>query len=269
MPDQNTAARAGFRNAEAYERFMGRWSRLLAPLLIGFGGLSDGERVLDVGCGTGSLTFSLAETANLAAVTGIDLTQDFLDFARARNADPRIAFEQADARALPFADDAFDRAFAMLVLHFLPDAARAVAEMRRVVRPGGTVAAAVWDGYGGQPHIRMVWDIAGVLDQGLERPLFRPMTAPGEMAEAWEAVGLRDIEETSLMIRIEFSSFEDYWSPFLLGEGPHGQYVTKLPEAARAVLQEHARRAYLADRPDGPRSFVSVARACRGTVPAE
>jgi ubiquinone/menaquinone biosynthesis C-methylase UbiE len=248
---------------------MGRWSRRLAPLLIRFAGLADGERVLDVGCGTGSLTFALAETANLAAITGIDLTPGFLDFARARNADPRIAFEHGDARELPFADNAFDRAFAMLVLHFLPDAARAVAEMHRVVRPGGTVAAAVWDTYGGQPHIRMMWDITAVLDPDLERPLFRPMAAPGEMADAYRALGLRNVEQTSLMIRVEFSSFEDYWSPFLLGEGPHGQYVTKLPEPARAALQEHVRRAYLANRPDGPRSFVSVAWACRGTVPVE
>jgi SAM-dependent methyltransferase len=269
MPDRNTAARAGFQNAEAYERFMGRWSRRLAPLLIRFAGLVDGERVLDVGCGTGSLTFALAETANLAAITGVDLTPGFLDFARARNTDPRISFGHGDACALPFADNSFDRAFAMLVLHFIPDAADAVAEMRRVVRPGGTVAAAVWDNYGGQLHVRLMWDIAAVLDPELERPLFRPMSAPGEMEAAWQAQGLLDIEQTSLMIRVEFSSFEDFWSPFLLGEGPHGQYVTKLTEPARALLQEHMRRAYLANRPDGPRSFVSVAWACRGTVPEE
>src|SRR5689334_512682 len=128
MPDQNTAARAGFQNAEAYERFMGRWSRRLAPLLVRFGGLSDGDRVLDVGCGTGSLTFSLPELANVASVTGVDLTPGFLDFARARNTDPRISFEQADARKLPFEDNSFDRAFSMLVLQFIPDAPRAAAE---------------------------------------------------------------------------------------------------------------------------------------------
>jgi hypothetical protein len=141
--------------------------------------------------------------------------------------------------------------------------------MRRVVRPGGTVAAAVWDNYGGQLHVRLMWDIAAVLDPGLERPLFRPMSAPGEMEDAWRAQGLLDVEQTSLMIRVDFFSFEDFWSPFLLGEGPHGQYVTKLTEPARTLLQEHMRRAYLANRPDGPRSFVSVAWACRGTVPAE
>src|SRR5690242_2228140 len=129
MTDQNTAVSAGFRNAEAYEQLMGRWSRRLAPLLISFGGLSDGDHVLDVGCGTGSLTFALPEMANVAAVTGIDLTSSFVEFACARNTDPRITFQLGDARELPFDDGSFGRAFSSLVLHFLPDAARAVKEM--------------------------------------------------------------------------------------------------------------------------------------------
>lgn len=269
--DPATAPRSVFpaHDAAAYERIMGRWSRRLAPLLIAFGGLAGGERVLDVGCGTGSLTVALAERADVRAVVGIDLTPAFVEFARARSTDPRLAFELGDARDLPFADDGFDRAFSSLVLHFIPDAATAVAEMRRVVRPGGAVTAAVWDNYGGQPHIRMLWDVAGVLDPTLERPLFRPMTGPGEMAGLFRELGLRNVEETSLMIRAEFSSFEDYWSPFALGEGPHGQYVTRLAEDCRAVLRDHLRRAYLANRPDGPRSFASVAWACRGMVPAD
>jgi SAM-dependent methyltransferase len=173
MPNSNTAAAAGFQNAEGYEKVMGRWSRRLAPLLIRFGGLSDGDRVLDVGCGTGSLTFTLPEIANVAGVTGIDLTEPYVEFARARNTDQRISFQQADARVLPFEENSFDRAFSMLVLQFIPDAARPVAEMCRVVRPSGTVTAAVWDVYGGNPHTRMIWDIATVLDPSLERPLGR------------------------------------------------------------------------------------------------
>src|SRR5262249_40604606 len=152
--------------------------RRLAPLLIRFGGLSDGDRVLDVGCGTGSLTFTLPEIANVATVTGIDLTEGFVEFARARNKDPRINFDQGDARVLTFADNSFDRAFSMLVLQFIPDAARAVAEMCRIVKPGGTVTAAVWDAHGGTPHTRMVWDIAATLDPSIERPLFRPLSQP-------------------------------------------------------------------------------------------
>ncbi len=174
MPKPNTASAASFQNAEAYERIMGRWSKRLAPLLIRFGGLSDGDRVLDVGCGTGSLTFALPEIANVAAVTGIDLTEPFVEFARAHNTDPRISFQSADARVLPFEDNSFDRAFSMLVLQFIPDAAGAVTEMRRVVRPGGTVTAAVWDDYSGLPHFRLIWDMAAALDPAVVRRVFGP-----------------------------------------------------------------------------------------------
>lgn len=260
---------SSFQDADAYEQLMGRWSRRLAPALIRFGGLGDGDRVLDVGCGTGSLTFALPEHANVASVTGIDLTEPFLAAARARNMDARIVFDQGDALALPYADAAFDRAYSMLVLHFIPDAARAVAEMRRVVRPGGTVTAAVWDNYGGQTFTRMLWDIAGVLDPSLVRPYFRPLNGPDEMAAVWRDLGFKDVEQISLLTRMEFSCFDDYWAPFASGEGPHGQYVAKLTEPARATLKQHVQRAYVANRPDGSRSMAAVAWACRGTVPGQ
>jgi SAM-dependent methyltransferase len=258
---------SAFQDADAYDQLMGRWSRLLAPLLIRFGGLADGERVLDVGCGTGSLTFALPIFANIAGVRGIDSTDVFVAAARERNTDPRITFDVGDARSLPYADASFDRAYSSLVLHFIPDSARAVSEMRRVVRPGGTITAAVWDNYGGQPFTRMLWDIAGVLDPSLERPYFRPLNSPGEMTHAWRESGLEQVEETSLMIRMDFSSFDDYWAPFAAGEGPHGKYVSELPEAARETLKHHVRRAFVANRPEGARSLPCVALACRGIVP--
>jgi len=115
--------------------------------------------------------------------------------------------------------------------------------------------------------LRILWDIAGVLDPSLERPLFRPLNGPGEMKELWLDLGLRDVEQVSLLTHMEFQSFEDYWAPFASGEGPHGQYVVKLTAEKRDVLREHLRRAYLANRPDGSRSMVAVAWACRGTVP--
>ena len=152
------------RNADAYEQFMGRWSRRLARPFIAFAGLADGERILDVGCGTGSLTFALAEAANLAKIAAIDASEIYLDAARAKNKDPRISFERADACALPFEDAGFDRAMSLLVLHFIPETERAVGEMCRVVRPGGTVAATVWDTFGGMPNQRMFWDTAAMLD---------------------------------------------------------------------------------------------------------
>jgi len=258
-------------NAAAYELMMGRWSQRLAPLLIRFGGLADGEHVLDVGCGTGSMTFALPRLANVASVTGVDLAPMYVEHARALITDKRITVREADARDLPFGDDAFDRAFSLLVLQFIPETDRAVAEMRRVVRPGGIVAAAVWDSFGGMPSTRLIWDAAGVLDPSADAPraLFRPLSAPDEMAALWRRLGLLDVEQTSLMIRMQFSSFEDYWLPFATGEGPAGQYLVSLPEDARQSLMEHVRRAYLANRPDGIRSFATVAWACRGKVPAE
>ena len=263
----NTAAAAGFQNAAAYEQIMGRWSQRLAPLLIRFGGLSDGDRVVDVGCGTGSLTFALPEFANVSSVTGIDLTLGFVAFAISRNKDRRIHFEQGDARALPFENNSFDRAFSMLVLQFIPDAPQAVAEMKRVVRPGGTVAAAVWDDFSGLPHARLIWDIAATLDPTIKRHVFRPMSKPNEMATVWGELGLVNVEQTSLLIRMEFASFDDYWLPYAKGEGPPGQLLLSLSEAAKSRLTEHVRQGYLSGQPDGPRSFASVAWACRGTVP--
>jgi ubiquinone/menaquinone biosynthesis C-methylase UbiE len=268
MSEINTAATAGFGDAEAYEQVMGRWSRSLAPLLIRFGGLSDGDRVLDVGCGTGSLTFTLPEIANVASVTGIDLTESFVEFARGRNTDPRISFQTADARALPFENNFFDRGFSMLVLQFIPDAARAVAEMRRVVRLGGTVTAAVWDNFG-LLHIRLLVEIAAVLDPSVDRRgLSQSLTVSNEMAELWRELGFQHVEQTSLLIRMEYSCFDDYWTPFTRGEGPPGQLMASLSDNIRSALTDHLRNAYLAGRPDGPRSFPCVAWACRGTVPA-
>lgn len=253
-------------NAEAYEQQMGRWSRRLAPLLIQFGGLADGDRVLDVGCGTGSLALTVLDVAKVAAVTGIDSATMYVEYARGRTNDQRVHFQHADACTLPFDDASFDRAFSLLVLQFIPDAARAVAEMRRVVRPGGTVAAAVWDGYGGLPHMRLVWDIAATLDTSIERLLFRSLNAPDELAQAWRAAGLRQVEQTSLLIRMEYTCFEDYWQP-LICEGPGRQLIAQLSEPAQLTLTAHVRRAYCANRPDGPRSFACVAWAVKGTVP--
>jgi len=268
MSETNTAAAASFQNPDAYEQLMGRWSRRLAPLLIRFGGLADGDRVIDVGCGTGSLTFVLPDFANVAAVTGIDLVEAYVEFARAHNTDQRITFQQADARALPFEDNSFDRAFSMLVLQFIPDAARAVAEMRRVVRPGGIVTATVWDNFG-LPHIRLTRDIAAALDPSVDqkRPL-QPLTAANEMAELWRELVFQDVEQTSLLIRMEYSCFEDYWTPFTRGEGLPGQLVANLSDNIRSALTDHLRNAYLSGRPDGPRSIPCVAWDCRGTVPA-
>lgn len=256
-------------DAEAYERLMGRWSRRLAEPLIRFGGLSDGDRVLDVGCGTGSLTVALPRVAQVGAVTGIDFAQVYVDHAASGNTDPRIAFRQGDATALPFEDATFDRAFALLVLQFIPDAPRAVAEMRRAVRPGGTVTAATWDNFGGMPHFRLLWSTAAVLFPDAIPPtqMFRRLDTQGEMEALWRQTGLLEVEQTNLLIRMEFENFEDYWQPLIRRDGPPGQFISTLSADEQERLRHHTRSGYLANRPDGPRSFAAVAWACRGTVP--
>ena len=259
------------RNATGYEQLMGRWSQKLAPLFIDFARVADGEKILDVGCGTGSLTFALAGAADLDEIAAIDYSPVFVEEAIRRNTDPRIKVRQADACALPFEGATFDRALALLVLHFVPEAGKAVAEMRRVVRSGGVVAAAVWDHLGGMPGMRMMIDTVAALSEGgrqlRARYCFQPMMQPGELKRTFVDQGLVDITEIQLMIRMDYQCFDDYWAPIAGGEGPLGKYVATLDTAERARTDAAVRDAYEAGRPDGPRSFANVAWACRGIVP--
>lgn len=258
-------------HAAGYEQLMGRWSQKLAPLFIDFAGLADGEKILDVGCGTGSLTFALVKDADLGEIAAIDYSPVFIEEAIRRNTEPRIKFQQADACSLPFGEGTFDRSLALLVLHFVPEASKAIAEMCRVVRPGGVVAAAVWDHLGGMPGMRMMVDTVAALSEGGRqlrgRYCFQPMMQPGEMKRAFVEQGLVDVTETQLMIRMDYESFDDYWAPIAAGEGPLGKYVATLEGAERARTDVAMRDAYEAGRPDGPRSFANVAWACRGMVP--
>ena len=129
------------------------------------------------------------------------------------------------------------------------------------------MTAAAWDNYGGQLFTRIMWDVAGVLDPDLERPYFRPLNGPGELGAMWKSCGFADVAESSLLVRMDFVDFDDYWSSFTSGEGPHGKYVMCLSDNARRKLEFHVRRAFLGNRPDGPRSMSAVAWACRGKVP--
>ncbi|PWK59225.1 class I SAM-dependent methyltransferase [Aminobacter sp. AP02] len=257
-------------DAAGYEQLMGRWSQKLAPLFIDFAGLADGERVLDVGCGTGSLTFALAKTKNLGEIAAIDFSPVFVAAAQARNTDPRIKISQADACALPFEDNSFDRALALLVLHFVPEAPKAISEMRRVTRPGGVVAAAVWDHFGGMPGMRMVVDTLAALGEAgrqlRARYSFQPMMQPGEMKQAFIEQGLLNVEETQLLQRMDYANFDDLWAPIGAGEGPLGKFVATFDAAEKARVQAAVRDAYEAGRPDGPRSFANIAWAVRGVV---
>jgi SAM-dependent methyltransferase len=268
MSEVSTTSSTFSGDAETYERLMGRWSRRLAGPFIDFVGVQDGDAVLDVGCGTGSLTLAVAARAKVAAATGIDLSEAYTAFARARTDDRRVTFDTGDACALPYPDGAFDRVVSMLVLNFVPEAAAAAAEMVRVARPGGTVAAAVWDLRGGFATAQMFWNTAAAMDAEAAEVRARyfsgPYTRPGELAAAWTELGLRDVVQDHVTIRMDFAAFDDYWRPFLGQTGPAANYVAGLSEARRAELQSRLRAAYEAGDPDGPRSFAATAWVCRG-----
>jgi ubiquinone/menaquinone biosynthesis C-methylase UbiE len=258
-------------DGDGYELVMGRWSQRLALPFLDFTGTQDGERVLEVGCGTGHLAQAIVERSRPSEVRAIDLAPAYIDYAKSRNQDPRIVFEVGDACAIKFADHTFDRVLSLLVLHFVPRAAQAIAEMRRVSKPGGVVAAAVWDVRGGLVANRMFLDTAAALDpKANERRAWnytRPMTKPGELARAWREAGLQDVAESTLGIRMEFTSFEDYWAPYDGREGPAAEYVATLGKAERLRLMNAVRAAYLDGEPDGPRSYAALAWAVKGIAP--
>jgi len=206
----------------------------------------------------------------VAAATGIDLSEAYVAFACGRSDDERIAFDTGDACALPYADGAFDRVLSMLVLNFVPDAAAAAAEMVRVARSGGTVAAAIWDLRGGFPATQMFWHTAAVMDPAAAEIRARyysaPYTRPGELADAWAGLGLRNVVQDYATIRMDFDCFDDYWRPFLGKTGPAGAYLATLPADRISALQTCVRAAYESGDPDGPRSFTATAWVCRGSV---
>lgn len=258
-------------DGDGYELQMGRWSRRLAPLFVKFAAIAGAARVLDVGCGTGSLTFCLAQDSDILGVQGMDLSAAYIAHATRNNHDPRVIFQVGDACALPFPDASFDNALSMLVLQFVPRAELAVREMRRVTRPGGTIAAATWDSRGGLVAQRIIFDTAAVLDpEGNShrgRAFTRPMSRPGDLAKAWRDAGLTDVVQDTLTIRMDFASFADFWAPAEGQDGPIADYVSTLCPEIRAKLCHLVQLAYLDGEVDGARSYAATAWAVKGKTP--
>jgi SAM-dependent methyltransferase len=251
-----------FSEGDGYEQFMGRWSRRLAPLFVDFAQVGADDVVLDVGSGTGAL--SLAVTAvGSAQVTGIERSESYVRHAQQHASSDRARFQIGDATALPFPDNTFDRALSMLVLNFVPAPAVALDQMIRVTRPGGVVASAVWDYGDGMGMLRMFWDEAVAQNPEAEPRDERhmPLCGRGALAELWRDHGLNGVDQQALTIEMAFSSFDDYWQPFLLGQGPAGAYVTSLSEFDRRALQSRLQRRWAAGL-----SFNARAWAVRGMV---
>lgn len=258
-----------FSMSAAYERFMGRWSRLLAPEYVAFAGVKNGDRVLDVGTGVGSVASAVEAATTSGELVGIDPSEAFLAYARRSARAGRARFEVGDAQALGFGDASFDRTLSLLVMNFVPDHGKAVAEMRRVTRPGGVVSACVWDYGEGMQMLRFFWDEAVALDPAVEPKDERHMklSREGQLGQLWRKAGLVDVREQPLVIDQAYASFDDYWDPFTKGAGPGGAYVVSLSPERRGQLEARLRRRLLGERADG--AFVLRARAwcVRGEVP--
>jgi ubiquinone/menaquinone biosynthesis C-methylase UbiE len=259
---------AMFTMSAGYERFMGRWSRQLAPQYIAFAGVKDRDRVLDVGTGTGSVASTIAAALPSCRVVGIDPSEAFIAAARNNARSDRERFEVGDAQSLGFAEGSFDQAMALLVLNFVPDHAKALAGMRRVTRPGGVVSACVWDYDAGMQMLRFFWDEVVALDPSMAPKDERHMklSRQGQLGALWKQAGLAEVQEQPIAIEQRFASFQDYWEPFLKGAGPGGAYVVSLDEERRRQLESRLRGRLLADRGDGPFTLGAKAWCVRGLV---
>jgi SAM-dependent methyltransferase len=254
-------------NTEAYESYMGRWSRPVAKAVLAWLALPPGLSWLDVGCGTGALIQAILTTADPREVLGVDPSADFLATA-GQMADPRVHFAIGDARALPVPNDSYDAVVAGLALNFVPEPEVAVAEMVRAARPEGTVSAYVWDYAGEMQLVRTFWQAAIALDpaatahdQGRQFPICHP--AP--LTSLFRAAGLGSIEVQAIDAPTRFRDFDDYWLPHLLGgSGVAQRYVATLGETQRTALRDHL-LATLPIAADGTIPLTARAWAVRGT----
>jgi SAM-dependent methyltransferase len=244
--------------ADAYDAFMGRYSRHLSAQMLEFADISRGQSVLDVGCGPGVLTGELVARLGAESVTAIDPSTTFVEAARARH--PGVTVLQGTAEELPFPGDAFDAALAQLVVHFMSDPVTGLMQMRRVTRDGGVVAASVWDHAGGRGPLSTFWRAARDLDLDVADESRMAGVREGHLAELCEAAGLRDVRTTEFTVTVEHDSFEDWWEPYTRGVGPAGTYVAALEPARRDELRERCRELL----PRGAFTLTSVAWAARG-----
>jgi SAM-dependent methyltransferase len=258
-----------FEVAAAYEVMMGRWRRQLAPLFVEFVGVRDGENVLDAGCGTGSLSATLARVTGASKIVGIDPSTGFIEYARTQIADPRVTFDVGDAENLPYADGSFDRCMALLIVNFIPDAPKAAIEMHRVTKTAGVVVTTMWDRSRANELYGCFWDAAEAIDPTAKRPAERRgfYGSAEALRELSIGAGLTDIEVTGVTIPCHVSSFDELWQPYLRSQGATGAFMAGLSADRRAALRKAMQQNVLGDGPDGPFTLKAKAWAVRGTVP--
>jgi ubiquinone/menaquinone biosynthesis C-methylase UbiE len=246
--------------ADAYDRFMGRYSVPLARVFADFAGVGSSDRVLDVGCGPGALTAELLHRLDggAGAVSAIDPSSQFVAAARSRH--PGVDVRQASAESVPFDDDVFDVAAAQLVVHFMADPVAGLADMRRVTRGDGIVAACVWDHEGGGGPLSVFWQAVATMDPNVTGEADLAGAREGHLAALFRHAGLREVEDTLLSVAIQHATFEDWWEPFTLGVGPAGAHVQRLGTAEVGVLRDRCRSML----PAAPFLVTARAWAARG-----
>jgi len=235
----------GWLTGDAYEAYMGRWSRPLARIFVEWLNPKPASHWLDVGCGTGALTCAICDHGEPAAVVACDRATPFVEYARAHVPDTRVSFIPAGAEDLPRRDGGFDAIVSGLVLNFLPDVGEALASMRERLRPGGLVGAYVWDYADGMEFLRCFWDEAASLDPGavsLDEGGRFPLCRPAALASLLREAGFVQVETRSLEIPMAFARFDDYWTPFLRGTGPAPSYVASLEPPSRESLRARLER---------------------------
>jgi ubiquinone/menaquinone biosynthesis C-methylase UbiE len=231
---------------DVYEHFMGRWSARLAEPFLEFAGVQSGDRVLDVGCGTGTISLALAKRG--VKTVGLDASEPYLDGARRLRSHPNVTYVHGDACHLQYSSASFDACVSTLAIDVIPEVDLVAAEMRRVTRSGGVVACGTFDFWGGNSVLDLVLDTGAVLDESI-----RTLRA--------------QIKARPIVLSFDYTCFEDYWSSWSTGPTRIAQRLTALPSGLRSEIEQHVRAGYLAGLPDGPRSFAAVVRAVRGTVP--
>jgi len=251
---------------DAYERFIGRWSRAVALEFVRWLRIAPGSAWFDVGCGTGALVDAVLHEASPRSVLGVDRSPGFVHRARQQIDSPLASFEVGDALALPVRSDTFDVVVSGLVINFIDDPLAMVAEMARAARPRGAVGLYVWDYASGMQLLRAFWDAARVIDpasRDLDEGLRFPLCAPDRLEALLTSAGLTNIAARAIEVRTRFADFDDLWSPFLGGQGPAPTYVAALPERTRLALREGLRSA-LPIGPDGSIALDARAWAVTG-----